>query len=265
MMRRVSLILSLLVLCSFPQAYAAGPPDVSVGYVQQGMVPLPDSKVLLPPPPGKDSATLTADEVVSLNAMPLKGGKRWELAIRDADLSFPAAAATFSCALNVPVSEKETPHLYTLLRRSLADAANADDAAKALYNRPRPFLVNHQGTCTPDVEQFLRGSGSYPSGHSAIGWAWALILSEVAPQHADVILRRGLAFGESRIVCNVHWQSDVAQGRIMGASAVARLHASREFQEDLKEAKKEVESLTKKGLLPDQAACTAEADTLRLW
>lgn len=264
-MSKTLLALSLMALVSVTPAFAAGPPDVTVGYIQQGMVPLPDSRVLLPAPPGKDSATLTADEVVSLNAMPLRGGKRWELAIRDADLSFPDAADTFSCALNVPVSEKQTPHLYTLLRRSLADAANANDAAKAQYNRPRPFLVNHQPMCTPDIERFLKGSGSYPSGHSAIGWAWALILSEIAPQRSDVILRRGLAFGESRIVCNVHWQSDVAQGRIMGASAVARLHASGEFQKDLELARKEVEELLKKGIAPDSTACTAEAETLRLW
>lgn len=264
-MSRILLASILVVLVSFTQVVAAGPPDVTVGYITKDMVPLPDSKVLLPAPPGKDSATLTADEVVSLNTMPLRGGVRWELAARDAELSFPAAASAFSCALSVPISEKQTPHLYDLLRRSLADASNANDAAKKQYNRPRPFLVNHQPICTPENEQFMRGNGSYPSGHSSIGWAWALILAEVAPQRADVVLRRGLAFGESRIICNVHWQSDVAQGRIMGASVVARLHANGEFQDDLKNAKKEVEELNRKGITPDQAACRAEAEALRLW
>jgi acid phosphatase (class A) len=46
---------------------------------------------------------------------------------------------------------------------------------------------------------------SYPSGHTAIGLAWALILCELFPENANLILDRGRAFGESRVVCNVHW------------------------------------------------------------
>ena len=29
---------------------------------------------------------------------------------------------------------------------------------------------------------------------------------------------RGLAFGDSRVVCGVHWQSDVEAGRVIGAA-----------------------------------------------
>ena len=45
-----------------------------------------------------------------------------------------------------------------------------------------------------------------------MGWAWALILSELAPDRADAILARGLAYGESRAVCGVHYASDVEAG-----------------------------------------------------
>jgi acid phosphatase (class A) len=79
--------------------------------------------------------------------------------------------------------------------------------------------VNKEPTCTPDEEKFLITNGSYPSGHAAIGWAWALILSEIAPEQTDAILARGRAFGENRLICNVHWQSDVIAGRLMGAAS----------------------------------------------
>ena len=69
----------------------------------------------------------------------------------------------------------------------------------------------------------LREDGSYPSGHNAIGWASALILAEIAPERADLVLARGRAFGQSRVICNVHWQSDASEGRTMGAAAVARM------------------------------------------
>jgi hypothetical protein len=59
---------------------------------------------------------------------------------------------------------------------------------------------------TPDDEEALRKDGSYPSGHSSIGWGWALILTELAPDRAEEILARGRAFGGSRNVCNAHYR-----------------------------------------------------------
>jgi acid phosphatase (class A) len=107
----------------------------------------------------------------------------------------------------------------------------------------------------------LRKDGSYPSGHTAIGWAWALILTEIAPDRADAILARGRAFGESRVVCNVHWHSDVVEGRFMGAAAVARLHADPAFRAELEAAISELAAARSRGLAPSHD-CTAETDAL---
>ena len=103
--------------------------------------------------------------------------------------------------------------------------------------------------------------GSYPSGHTAIGWAWALILCEIDPERADAILARGRAFGESRNICNVHWHSDVVEGRFMGAAAVARLHVDRAFRAEIEAAKAEFAAVRAKGLKPTRD-CQAEADAL---
>ena len=130
---------------------------------------------------------------------------------------------------DAPVSEAETPQLYLLLRRVLSDAGYSTSAAKNLYKRQRPFLVNKEPTCTPADEPDLGKQGSYPSGHSAAGWAWALVLAEIAPDRAEAIFERGRAFGQSRVVCNVHWQADVNEGRIMAAATVARLHGDPAF------------------------------------
>ena len=105
------------------------------------------------------------------------------------------------------------------------------------------FTVNNTPICTPDDEALLRKDGSYPSGHTAIGWAWALILAEVFPEQSDAILERGKQFGISRNICNVHWHSDVVTGRMMGAAAVAMLHSNTDFMIDLEAAKKEVKAL----------------------
>ena len=159
------------------------------------------------------------------------------------------------------MSEAETPKLYQLLRRVLSDAGYSTSAAKNLYKRQRPFLVNKETTCTPADEPDLAKQGSYPAGHSGAGWAWAMILAEVAPDRAEAIFERGRAFGQSRVVCNVHWQADVNEGRILGAATVARLHADPAFASDLEAVKKEFAAVRSKSLAPSRD-CAAETAAL---
>jgi len=214
---------------------------------------------LIPPPPSAGSVAFALDEEISQKNLALRGTPRWTLATEDANLEFPQAAGIFSCALNAPITEQDTPHLYNLLRRTCIDAGNSTSMAKKYYSRPRPFMVNREPTCTPNAENVLIKNGSYPSGHSAVGWAWALILSEIDPEHTDAIIARGKAFGQSRMICNVHWQSDVIGGSFMGAITVARLHANAIFRSDVEAAKAELAAVRAKGLKPvrDCAAETA--------
>ncbi|MEO5830680.1 MAG: phosphatase PAP2 family protein [Rhodanobacter sp.] len=234
-------------------------PGVAAGYLKTEQ--MPDSVVLLPPPPARDSADFAADLALS-KLQSLRGTPRWDQAVVDDNLAFPASAEIFSCAMNMPISEALAPRLYALLRRTRTDAAVASDGAKHHYKRPRPFMENRQPSCTPAKEQGLAENGSYPSGHTSIGWAWALILAELAPTRIDAVLARGRSYGESRLVCNVHWQSDVVQGRFMGASVVARLHADPTFRADLEAARAEVATLASRRLKPSRD-CAAEASALR--
>ncbi|KAA0180936.1 phosphatase PAP2 family protein [Cupriavidus cauae] len=234
-------------------------PGVLAGYLPADQ--RPDSLRLVPPPPAPGSQALAADEEAARANLAKAGTPRWQLAVEDANLKFPQAAETFSCALGVPINERDTPQLYLLLRRSLVDAGLSTYRAKEHYRRQRPFLVNHLPTCTPDDVAKLAKDGSYPSGHNAAGWAWALILTEVDPERADAILARGLAYGQSRLACNVHWQSDANQGRIMGAATVARLHADPTFRADLAAARTEVAAARAKGLKPTRD-CAAERAAL---
>lgn len=243
----------------------ASVPEFMPGLLQ-GYLPLeshPNSLALLPPPPALGTTARAQDEDISKRSFALRETPRWTLASSDADLTFPHAAGTYSCALNAPITEADTPHLYMLLRRTLTDVGHSTYAAKTHYQRTRPFLWNNEPICTPNDRAFLVNDGSYPSGHTAIGWGWALILSEISPDETDAILARGLAFGESRNVCNAHWHSDVVQGRVIAAGAVARLHADPAFLADLKSARAELASVRKRGLKPTRD-CNAEAAALTI-
>ena len=238
-------------------------PEIHPG-ILQGYLPMkahPDSLALVPPPPAEGSIARSLDKKINQEAMTLRGSARWKLAYQDSILMFPEAAGTFSCALNAPITEQDTPHLYMLLRRTLADAGLSTYTAKDHYKRTRPFVLNNEPICSPDDEKLLRGDGSYPSGHTAIGWAWALILSEIAPEQANAILARGWAFGQSRMICNVHWQSDVMMGRTMGAAAVSVLHADPKFRAAVEHARQELIEVRAKGLPPTRN-CIAETAAL---
>jgi acid phosphatase (class A) len=251
---------AIMVWCSAAAAQDTPKPKAVLGYLQRDM--LPDSLRLLPAPPAADSAAFANDKAVSAKNLSVRDTPRWKLAISDADLKFPHAAGTFSCALGVPITEQDTPTLYRLLQRSLPDAGLSTYAAKDQYRRQRPFMSDDAPICTPDAHDRLMKDGSYPSGHTAIGWAWALILAEIAPEKTDAILVRGMAFGQSRVICNVHWQSDVDAGRLVGASVVARLHAEPEFRADLEMARSEV-AIERSRSLPPTGDCSAEEATLR--
>ena len=216
-------------------------PGILQGYLSKEEIP--DSLKLVAAPPERGSAAFKLDQEIAKKFAALGNAEREQQAAIDADLSFPNATKTFNTVLNIPITKKDTPHLYMVLRRSLADAGLSTYGAKKHYQRQRPFMVNGAAICTPQDEADLRKDGSYPSGHAAIGWAWALILVEVFPEKTDAILERGKQFGISRNVCNVHWRSDVVAGRMMGSAAVARMHANDVFQADISAAKAELKAL----------------------
>jgi acid phosphatase (class A) len=109
--------------------------------------------------------------------------------------------------------------------------------------RRRPFMdFPNLPKCTL-VFEALGTTGSYPSGHAITGWLWGSVLAETAPDFADALLARAMAFGDSRVVCGFHYPSDIAAGRLAAAALLARLHGDPRFLADLAQAKKEVAAL----------------------
>lgn len=259
--------LALLALCgqALAQSGEAQPNitdphfKIAPGYLKK--TDLPDSLILLGPPPEKYSAALARDEEARKATISLRGTARWKLAYTDADLAFPQAADNFSCAMDIKIDEKQTPRLYAMMRKMLSDLGLSTYGVKNKYNRVRPFVVHNEATCRADQEAILRTDGSYPSGHTAAGWGWALVFAQISPERSNELFKRGIAFGQSRVICDAHWQSDVDAGRIMGAATVARLQTNATFLADLEAAKAEVAAAKAKHAVPT-ADCAAEGIAL---
>jgi acid phosphatase (class A) len=244
-----------------PQAAPAmaAPPSslLAGGYLPRGAAP--DSLLIVPPPPAPGSAAQKRDDEAAAAAVALRGSPRWDQSARDADLFAPATTGLFSCAAGFVIGPDTTPKLTALMRKAGPDLALAVYPTKLRYQRQRPFTVNGQPTCTPQDEAMLRKDGSYPSGHTAIGYGWSLLLAEVVPDRAAQIVARGIAFSDSRRICNVHWLSDIEEGRSVAAAVVARLHAEPAFRADLEAARAEVAALRADLPKPD---CTREDQAL---
>lgn len=250
-------------LCVFAAASASAEQprpamsSLGKGYLESSAAQ--DSLMLSPPPPAPGSAAEARDREAEKAALALRDTPRWALATADADFISPKATGALSCAAGVDIGPQTTPRLDKLLRRTIADLGLSTSVIKRNYQRPRPFMINGQPTCTPDWEPLLRRDGSYPSGHSAIGYGWGLILAELIPARTNHLVARGRAFGDSRRICNVHWLSDTEEGRIAAAATVARLNADPAFLKDIKAVRAEL----KKAKAPARD-CDAEAAALAL-
>lgn len=199
-----------------------------------------DSLALLPPPPEPGSILFLNDQAMYEKGRLLRNTARGQQAVEDANLAAGGIANAFSTAFGYPINEKDSPEIYKLLTNMIEDAGDlATRSAKVKYMRIRPFAFYKVPTCNTKEQDKLSTNGSYPSGHTAIGWATALVLAEINPTYQDRIFKRGYELGQSRVICGYHWQSDVDAARIVGSAIVARLHASPAFEQQLQKAKNE--------------------------
>ena len=202
---------------------------------------LPNMLKWCPAPPDTIGAAFTYDIMQYMwgKEMRQKDKERTEIAIRDAVYSLECIAQEFSEPFGLQISEEETPEIWKLLRDAKATCENISGFPKYYYKRKRPFMRFQEPTATPQFEPDLRRNFSYPSGHTILGWTSALLLTEINPERADTILKRGMMYGESRVIVGAHWQSDVDAGRLAGSVVYAHMHTSERFLEQMRLARQE--------------------------
>lgn len=202
-----------------------------------GISPSPalDPLRLLPPPPAPGSREARSDLEQVLSAVAARTPRREALAQADAELSMLRLLPEDPGPSLQPA---QVPALMALSDRLRDEVLATTDVAKNAYARPRPFVVD------PEIAPCIAppGTPAYPSGHAAFAAAGASLLADMAPERRAEFFRRASEYAWSRVVCGLHFPSDVRAGETLGRAIAAQLLASPGFRESLAPARAELHS-----------------------
>ena len=132
-------------------------------------------------------------------------------------------------AVKLPLTAALSAHLRH-------ESAVVNPVLKALFARPRPFVTDP--SLHPVCER--TATASYPSGHSMVGYLEAFALAEIVPERKDAILARAWQFAAGRVVCGVHYPSDVEASRTVALALYGALTTSGRFQQEMAAARMEL-------------------------
>jgi acid phosphatase (class A) len=190
-----------------------------------------DLSAILPPPPAQDSAVSKAEiaEILRAQAEATAAGQAQAVAdSKEEVFLFGSVLGPNFNAGALPITAKFFQHVGTTETEFVTPA-------KIAFARPRPPLAD--GTIVPCEP--LRPSASYPSGHSTYAYLDAIVLVQMIPEMREAIFARAAEFAHNRVVCGVHYPSDLEAGKISAFAIGAYLLANPAFRTELGPAKTE--------------------------
>jgi acid phosphatase (class A) len=186
----------------------------------------------LPSPPARGSA----EERRELDALLVIQGSRTPTDAAAARADRKTEASRFYPTLGLP-ENASLPHVKRLVDNAEDDVRLYVRAAKEHFRRLRPYVVEVRiEPCISDVSEAL----SYPSGHSAYGYTAAQVLAELAPTRRGALLARADEYARQRMVCGVHFPSDIAAGRHAAEWLVPKMAVNPDFARDAAAARAEM-------------------------
>ena len=176
----------------------------------------------LPPPP---DAIVTHREMDELHAIAARStAEDRAVAKRDAENETPTI---FNDAAGFDLSG--SPQTFKLL--TLVGDEEEDDTkgAKAYFHRDRPYAAEPAiKTCTPVKPG--KAANSYPSGPATRAFSMGVVLASLVPARSQEILARASQYAERRLICGVHYRSDIVAGQQFGTVLALKLMQKPEFQ-----------------------------------
>ena len=207
----------------------------------------PDLAALLPPPPAPGSPADRADLAALLAVQAARRPAAEAAARADAEETVFRLLGGMGIALD-PAALPATASLFARIH---ADEGALVGPAKRRWHRPRPFAASHAvRPCVPRP-----WGASYPSGHAAFAYAAAEALADILPERREAVRARAAAYARDRVVCGVHYPSDVEAGRRAGLAIAAAMRDDPRYRAALAAARPELRHAL--GLPPRQVGGAA--------
>lgn len=130
------------------------------------------------------------------------------------------------------------PATGVLSRHVGSDEGASTGPAKKEYARVRPY--NADSSLHP-VCKTKAVADSYPSGHATAGYLQALTLIELMPARRDAILARANEYAGNRLVCGVHYRSDIEAGKLLAYAIHATMREHPAYRKEVADARAELE------------------------
>jgi acid phosphatase (class A) len=227
------LALAALVMAAGPafgQAPAKAP--ATSKFLQPGDL---DPALILPPPPKDDDPAAVEGRAELHRIAAARTPERLAQAKADDELEDVRAIAA-------PLGPAFSQDRFPATAKLFADLRNEDSVAakqaKAYFKRARPFEID--GKALDVCDDAHDSKNSYPSGHSTMAWSAAAVLANLMPGNAQVIFAHTTDYVESRLVCGVHYRSDLEAGHVLGTALVARLMTKPAFAAEVEAARAEL-------------------------
>lgn len=192
-----------------------------------------DLRSVVPPPPPQDSPSMKA-ELEQLHRIE-ESRTPEQVAAAQADEK-EQDIFVYRTVLGDKFSAADLPLTAALSAAVHKEEPAAGNPLKLAFHRPRPYQSDR--TLHPVCDKTVIPN-SYPSGHSISGYLEGLTLAEMVPEKRDQILARADDYANNRLVCGVHYPSDIATGRQVAYAVFGALMATPEFRSQLAAAKTE--------------------------
>jgi acid phosphatase (class A) len=189
---------------------------------------------IIPDPPGQDSAT-TKDELLELHHIQTERTPEQVKAARADDAE--EDIFLFLGVMGEAFREDRLPLTAALSKHVHGDEAVISLPLKARFQRPRPYQWDKS---VKAVCKLSEAPNSYPSGHSISGYLEAFTLIAMFPEKSKAIIARADEYARNRLVCGVHYPSDLAASRLVASAAFGYMLANPKFQADLAAARAEI-------------------------
>ena len=180
----------------------------------QDRSPYSDPALFLPPPPPQGSAAAKADMADLHRVLATRTPALFAAAKADSDTE---NATIYEAIIGGDFSLKNLPATKKLMDDVQARGSADVKIAKKYFARLRPWAVDKTIKPCEDVTSDLANpANSYPSGHSTVGFSTGVLLAELLPSKAQAILTRARDYAQNRLMCGVHYRSDIVAGQVLG-------------------------------------------------